>query len=34
MIQSIMFGIALYLAPSLLLVVLMMCREGFDYDSH
>jgi hypothetical protein len=34
MIQSIMFGIALYLTPSLLLVVLMTCRAGFDYHSH
>jgi len=34
MIQSIMFAIVLYLTPSLLLVALMMCREGFDYQPH
>jgi hypothetical protein len=34
MIQTIMFAIALYLTPSLLLVALMTCREGFDYQPH
>jgi hypothetical protein len=32
MIQSIMFAIVLYLTPSLLLVALMTCREGFGYQ--
>jgi hypothetical protein len=34
MIQSIMFAAVLYLTPSLLLVALMTCREGFDYQPY
>ena len=34
MIQTITFAIVLYLTPSLLLVALMTCREGFDYQPH
>jgi len=32
MVQLVIFGIALYLTPSVLLLALMMCRQGFDYQ--
>ena len=31
MIQSMIFGIVLYLTPSVLLLALLTCREEFDY---
>jgi EamA domain-containing membrane protein RarD len=30
--QSVLFGIMLYLTPSVLLLALLMCREQFDSD--
>lgn len=32
MIQPVMFAIVLYLTPSVLLLALLTCREGFDYQ--
>jgi hypothetical protein len=32
MVQSIIFAIVMYLTPSFLLVALLTCREGFDYQ--
>jgi hypothetical protein len=32
MVQSIIFAIVLYLAPSVLLLALLMCREEFDHQ--
>ena len=34
MVQSVIFGIILYLTPSVLLLALTMCREEFDYRLH
>jgi hypothetical protein len=34
MIQSVIFAVMLYLTPSLLLLALLTCREGFDYQPH
>jgi hypothetical protein len=31
MVQSMIFGIVLYLTPSVLLLALLACREEFDY---
>jgi hypothetical protein len=32
MIQQVIFALILYLTPSFLLMALMMCRAGFDYQ--
>jgi hypothetical protein len=32
MVQSIIFGIVLYLTPSVLLLAALTCREDFDYQ--
>jgi hypothetical protein len=31
MVQSVIFGIVLYLTPSVLLLALLTCREEFDH---
>jgi hypothetical protein len=31
MVQSVIFGIVLYLTPSVLLLALLMCRKQFDF---
>jgi len=32
MVQSVIFGIVLYLTPSVLLLALLMCRKQFDFQ--
>jgi len=32
MVQSVIFGIVLYMTPSVLLLALLMCRKQFDFQ--